>query len=102
MVFTVVAPLEECRLKIVLFQKIPILYSLLGVFVCDTILGDSKGGISKRASGTFAPTRLDGSGCMQSETTRAGKQHLYANPPGYTTNKYHPTGWYLLYKKTPR
>jgi CRISPR-associated protein Csd1 len=27
-VFTVVALLEECRLKIVLFQKIPILYSL--------------------------------------------------------------------------
>jgi hypothetical protein len=32
-VFTVVALLEECRLKIVLFQKIPILYSLFRGFL---------------------------------------------------------------------
>jgi len=34
--------------------------------------------------------RLDGSDCMQSETSRAGKQHLSANPPGYATSEQAP------------
>jgi len=64
--------------------------NFMGVFACDLNLEDSKGGISKRASGTFAPTRLDGSNYKQSETTRAGKQYLSANPPGYATSEQAP------------